>query len=435
MFSYFRTVSRVRSALIFINYMIIMVYAGVFLMGTRYLVVHQESLAFLSQLPHIPKDPQIVFIGCFVLYILFAILLLNSKQNQIFHFIDLIIEWVISFAIILLLDLSTQSIVLLVICDCLYHVRDLKNSQIYCMLTFSIVLYMFSNYSIMSQIIALNNLQSYFTVFSPTVNALLSSVRTILEGLNLLLFILFIAYFTVNQYKEKENIAQELEMVNEVNAQLRHYAAITEQAAENNERKRIAREIHDTLGHALTGIAAGIDACLIMIDKKPELVKGQLQRIRNVVTEGIGDVRNSLQKLRPGALEQQSLEGALKNMIQEFVSVSNVDIVLSYKLPELDFEKTKEDALFRMIQECITNSIRHGHAKHVAVRIETDQNIPDHIIVVVQDDGQGCETIHPGYGLMQMAERISTIHGTLSYEGKDGFVCKAIIPLQKGELK
>ena len=66
------------------------------------------------------------------------------------------------------------------------------------------------------------------------------------------------------------------------------------------------------MGHALTGIAAGIDACLVMIDKKPEAVKPQLQRVRNVVTEGIGDVRNSLQKLRPGALEQQGLEGALK---------------------------------------------------------------------------------------------------------------------------
>ena len=68
---------------------------------------------------------------------------------------------------------------------------------------------------------------------------------------------------------------------------------------ENNERKRLAREIHDTLGHALTGIAAGVDACIAMIDQNPKATKAQLQVISKVVRQGIKDVRNSLNKLRP----------------------------------------------------------------------------------------------------------------------------------------
>ncbi|MFQ7172142.1 MAG: histidine kinase dimerization/phosphoacceptor domain-containing protein [Thomasclavelia ramosa] len=76
---------------------------------------------------------------------------------------------------------------------------------------------------------------------------------------------------------------------------------MTEKIGESNERKRLAREIHDTLGHALTGIAAGIDAC-IAVDIDPNVTKQQLLVVLRL-SVGISDVRRSLNKLRPGALE------------------------------------------------------------------------------------------------------------------------------------
>ncbi|TGY65351.1 sensor histidine kinase [Dubosiella muris] len=431
--SYFRTMGRLRLALVVLNYVIVMFYASVFLTATKTVVVRQRSAAFLDTLEHIPKNPLFVFFGCFGLYALFAALVLRHTPRAPFSFSSLAMEWGLAFVILFLLDFTTQSVVLLVICDGLFHVRDLKNSHLFAMLALAVLLYLGTNFSIMSPIVPLTDLHQYFLVFSPTVRALLLLLCSLIEGVNLLLFITFIACFTVNQYEEKESIAQELDMVNQVNEELRNYAALTEQIAQNNERKRIAREIHDTLGHALTGIAAGIDACLVMIDKKPEAVKPQLQRVRNVVTEGIGDVRNSLQKLRPGALEQQGLEGALKKMINEFISVSHVEITLCWQMPPIDFEKTKEDALFRMIQECITNSIRHGHANRIQVVVWHEESDPGHMRIVVKDNGAGCASIVPGYGLMQMQERIETIHGSLRFDGSNGFVCEARIPLQKGE--
>ena len=92
---------------------------------------------------------------------------------------------------------------------------------------------------------------------------------------------------------------------------------MSEKIAEDKERKRLAREIHDTLGHALTGIAAGVDACIAMIDINPEATKKQLMVISKVVRQGIVDVRNSLNKLRPGALEQHGFKGAIENMIED----------------------------------------------------------------------------------------------------------------------
>lgn len=77
-------------------------------------------------------------------------------------------------------------------------------------------------------------------------------------------------------------------MVHRVNEDLRHYASMTEQIAETRERKRLAREIHDTLGHALTGIAAGIDATLVILDKNPDLAARQLHLVRQVVSRASG---------------------------------------------------------------------------------------------------------------------------------------------------
>lgn len=220
-------------------------------------------------------------------------------------------------------------------------------------------------------------------------------------------------------------------MVHQVNHELENYAAVSEKIAEDKERKRLAREIHDTLGHALTGIAAGVDACIAMIDINPQATKQQLMVISKVVRQGIVDVRNSLNKLRPGALEQHGFKGALENMIEEFTSVSDLTITLDYRLDKVDFENTKEDILFRVIQESITNAVRHGDATHIDISLYIeDQKLK----LEIQDNGQGCEEIHYGFGLKQMTERLSMINGKVTYDGHHGFLTVVTIPIQEGEL-
>lgn len=125
---------------------------------------------------------------------------------------------------------------------------------------------------------------------------------------------------------------------------------ISEKNAKDKERKRIAREIHDTLGHALTGISAGIDAVLVLIDLDPSRAKKQLKNISEVVREGIKDVRRSIEKLRPGALEGQSLQVALEKIIRDYEVLSDLEITLDYQWGAVDLEVTKEDIIFRVIQ-------------------------------------------------------------------------------------
>lgn len=167
-----------------------------------------------------------------------------------------------------------------------------------------------------------------------------------------------------------------------------------------------------------------------MIDIDPALTKQQLMVVAKVVREGIGDVRRSLNKLRPGALDEHTLKEAIQKMIQEFSEVSDVKIDFDYRLEKIDFENTKEDIIFRIVQESITNALRHGHANTILIRIyQKDSNLE----IYIKDNGIGCNEIKKGYGLKQMQERVAILNGTLEYNGKDGFVIKIVIPMKEGE--
>ena len=281
-----------------------------------------------------------------------------------------------------------------------------------------------------SNIIPMVSLDSYIQVYDAATKTAILIAKNILESTNLVLFIMFLIVYIANQIRENENISKELSMINEVNKQLKDYAAVTEKIGESNERKRLAREIHDTLGHALTGIAAGIDACIAMIDIDPNVTKQQLLVVSKVVREGISDVRRSLNKLRPGALEEHTLKEAIQKMIKEFSDVSEVEIMLDYQLDKVDFENTKEDIIFRIVQESITNALRHGRAKKVEINIY--QRVSD-LEIVIADNGVGCDDLKLGYGLKQMQERAAILNGRLEYYSKEGFTVKVTIPMKEGE--
>lgn len=324
---------------------------------------------------------------------------------------------------------SYNGIIYLIFCDALFRFKENKYVK-WLTIPLSLLL-IISNYDFFNTLFPLVNADAYFEVYTSTTRGLLQVGINFLDIINLLFFILFLMIYIANEVQENERMTQELIMVHQVNHELENYAAVSEKIAEDKERKRLAHEIHDTLGHALTGIAAGVDACIAMIDINPEATKKQLMVISKVVRQGIVDVRNSLNKLRPGALEQHGFKGAIENMIEEFTSVSDLTISLDYRLDKVDFENTKEDILFRVIQESVTNAVRHGDATHIDISLYIEDNS---LYLKIQDNGQGCEEIHYGFGLKQMKERLGMINGKVAYDGHHGFLTIVTIPLQEGEL-
>ncbi|WP_305208701.1 sensor histidine kinase [Faecalibaculum rodentium] len=419
---------RIRQAMTALSFLLVLYTAGVMLAGSLHIVESGESSSFLQSIPHAPSSPWMVFWLSFILCSLLSWLILNTVQGSKSGILLCAgFKTLLACIIIWNVNLSCRPLLLLVFSDVLYTMRGFQARYMVGIGSILTGLYLLFSYEVITPMIPMVSTGAYFSVFE-------HSTASLLESATLVLFIAFMCEFLIDLHQEKENIAQELNMMNRVNEDLRHYAQMTEQIAESRERKRLAREIHDTLGHALTGIAAGIDATLVIMDKNPEMAKSQLHLVRQVVSEGIGDVRASLQKLRPGALEQRGLKGALEKMIREFESVTAMTIDLDYQADSLDVDKAKEDVCFRLVQESITNARRHRAATHAAVRFAVDG---DWLVITVRDNGRGLpqKTITYGYGLTQMEENVSSLHGTLLFDGSDGFLTEARIPLTKGEYR
>ncbi|WP_323091416.1 sensor histidine kinase [Allobaculum sp. JKK-2023] len=432
-----QTISALRNGMITLNYIIVMFFASVNLLVSREVIRQDRSHLLLETVEHLPKNPDSVFWICLVAYALLAALILSRVVAEIpgkkANYASIVLEILLSLLITWQLNLAYSGLYLLVFSDCLFHMRREKKSANYTVMVVLVLFYFLSNYYVISFFMPMTDPMAYFSVPERKLSLLLVLVKNVLEVANLLMFVAYLSLYIAHQTVENENIAQELDMINQVNKELRNYAAVTERIGENNERKRLAREIHDTLGHALTGIAAGVDATLIIIDKSPDLAKKQLELVSQVVREGINDVRNSLNKLRPGALENTGLKGALQKMISEFVGLSkDLSIDLDYEAEQVNFEVAKEDALFRVIQESLTNSIRHGLASHVYIRLYIEDNA---LHILIEDNGQGCLSIQPGYGLTQMKERIAALHGAVQFDGSDGFTTSIVVPMQTGEYQ
>ena len=427
------SLKRIRTFMMSWNFFMITCYAMIFMFSTNYIIANNLSRDFLSSLNYIPENPGLIFFETLILFSCVIVLMnffdYRVKEYPFENLLFLSIETILGFFIMKSLYFSYNGIIYLIFCDALFRFKENKYVK-WLTIPLSLLL-IISNYDFFKTLFPLVNADAYFEVYTSTTRGLLQVGINFLDIINLLFFILFLMIYIANEVQENERMTQELIMVHQVNHELENYAAVSEKIAEDKERKRLAREIHDTLGHALTGIAAGVDACIAMIDINPEATKKQLMVISKVVRQGIVDVRNSLNKLRPGALEQHGFKGAIENMIEEFTSVSDLTISLDYRLDKVDFENTKEDILFRVIQESVTNAVRHGDATHIDISLYIEDNS---LYLKIQDNGQGCEEIHYGFGLKQMKERLGMINGKVAYDGHHGFLTIVTIPLQEGEL-
>ena len=422
--------SIIRNLMVLLNFINVLFLATIVLFTSKYIVENQLSREFLEKIAYVPKSPQVVFWGSIVLFAVLVYLMYHRDKkiiehkliNNLYNFF----EAVICFAIIYLLYMTYNGLVLLVFCDCIYNFKDDKYAKY--MLILLIGMYLFTNWDVFTSFLPLMNFQQYVQFYDVNLKNLLLLSKSILSMFNILLFIIFMSVYAVGQIQENEFISKKLRMISLVNKKLQRYAVVTERIGENNERKRLAREIHDTVGHALAGVAAGIDACIVMIDSNPEATKSQLKVISKVVRQGMVDVRKSLNKLRPGALEKQGFKEAIEKMIDDFGSLSEVNIKLDYRLKDVDLENTTEDILFRIIQESMTNSVRHGGASQINISLYMEEN---NLCLYIKDNGIGCSEISYGFGLKQMKERVAIINGKVKFDGTNGFMVMVKIPIFK----
>ena len=257
-------------------------------------------------------------------------------------------------------------------------------------------------------------------------NSLLG-ILNMLGLINTLVFILYMVVLTITQTSEKERILRLNSQLQAANRTPEEYAEEQVRMTETRERNRLAREIHDTLGHSLTGIITGIEACIMLMDIAPEATKEQLRAIAEVARGGITDVRHSVNALRPDALENLELRRALEKLVEKSERSTGVKVDFTFPEDLQMLDQDEEDVLYRIVQESITNAIRHGHASQIRIEITRSGN---DLKIHIEDNGVGCDEIHSGFGLHHMQERIDMLKGSLSYSGSNGFVIDAVVPIR-----
>lgn len=205
-----------------------------------------------------------------------------------------------------------------------------------------------------------------------------------------------------------------------------------ESLATELERTRIAREIHDSLGHTLTSLNIQLDVARKLQQRDPERSNDALQLAKELASQSLTDVRMAVQSIRNTAdfNFRDAIEALVAEMKQTKESL-DVNLVLNVEQmpPSISYQ------LFRVIQESLTNVLKHADAS--VVTIELDQK-EEKLQLRVTDNGCGLalSNINSGFGIRGMQERVESLHGTvaISAEADQGTTIEIMVPMRPAEL-
>jgi signal transduction histidine kinase len=217
-----------------------------------------------------------------------------------------------------------------------------------------------------------------------------------------------------NARSEGERLAERLE---DANQRLRKYALQVEELAISKERNRLAREIHDGLGHYLTTINMQIRAAQAVLDKDPQRASETLQKAQSLTQQALTDVRGSVSALRADPAESLPLS----EMIAETAKSCEVSgIITEFKTLGTPREISPQAhlTLYRAVQEGVNNICKHAQANHAWITL--DYRNEKLVRLTVQDNGKGSTTTDGGFGLLGLRERVQLLNGEFHISSADG---------------
>lgn len=220
--------------------------------------------------------------------------------------------------------------------------------------------------------------------------------------------------------EEKNEILSDLNnQLLDKNDQLKLYAATAEELAIVKERQRFTRDVHDTLGHTMTVLITQLKVAEILCNSNPQAARVKLNETLLMAKEGLNELRKSIMGIAPGRLIDNNIEASVLKLINDFKSTGmKIDVAVNGMFDSLPEDQVQ--ALFRLCQEALTNSLRHGRATHVDIVMNTADG---KLKVLIKDNGIGCRQIKRGFGLYGMEQRIASFGGTIHYgsDGENGF--------------
>lgn len=204
--------------------------------------------------------------------------------------------------------------------------------------------------------------------------------------------------------------------------------------AQENERKRISRELHDGIGQALYSASIQLDVAAELLSQGQD-AGATLKRLQQHVRRTIEEVRHLSAELRPSVLDDMGLLSALRNYVQEFGHKFGIQVNFSYKGDKSRLPAAMETALYRIVQEALTNAAKYAKSERVDIDLIHE---PAGVTLAIQDYGVGFDAAKQagrGVGLYSMEERASILGGSFRVESAPGAGTRIMVamPLRKGD--
>lgn len=197
------------------------------------------------------------------------------------------------------------------------------------------------------------------------------------------------------------------------------------------ERNRLSREMHDTIGHMLTSLIMGMES--LRGSMAPGTEKSKLETLLSLTRAGFEDIRRHIHDIQTEQTDLP-LPVLMTDIARAFAQQTGVKIELDQSGDPIPVPRQGRFTFMRCLQETLTNSVRHGQADHITVNLRFEK---DCIVLQIRDNGTGHEALQPGFGITGMRERLEALNGSLQLQSdpRNGTIVTCSLPYQSPETK
>ncbi|MGC6589366.1 sensor histidine kinase [Paenibacillus sp. Dod16] len=213
------------------------------------------------------------------------------------------------------------------------------------------------------------------------------------------------ASFVAKAYNQKNTLVAEVERQNKL---LTHYSAEIEKMTLLEERNRMSKELHDTLGHSFISLILSLDASIALMDSKPAEAKDRLTRLRTLAENNLDEMRNIVHEM--GEEEESSLIRQVESLVARFREHTGTGLTLSLPETERSIRFEVRQAVLRVIQESLTNALKHGKASQLHLELTFSES---DLQLSVRNNGNPIDKLNYGFGLTTMKQRVERLGGRL----------------------
>lgn len=222
------------------------------------------------------------------------------------------------------------------------------------------------------------------------------------------------------------------EKLRKANIELEDYSHTIEELTLLKERNRISRDIHDSVGHALSTTMIQLNAIQALAAKDSSPIEPIAENLKNFVGESYQEVRRAVRELKPSEYSNYQDVIKIQDLINNFTKLSGVDVKLTVSEDKYALDAKVSLAIYRLVQESLSNASRHGKATKVIMTMIYNKN---DLTITIKDNGIGCSNVVYGVGLTSITERFEEFNGTVNFNTSEGngFVIKITVPKIVGD--